>query len=263
MQRVLTTLKTVESSQVGIIIYSTKQKEVVCSFNPDLIVPLASAAKVILGYCITKWVEKGLFHWEDLIEDFQLDKEENSAVLFPHFQGRMSLSLGDLVEVMIACHDSKAADSVVKFCGGWEKVNRELSRVYNHINVTFNPRDVENRGELGEVLQVLKTIFEGYEVQPQLWLPVMNGLVRPGDHLDGIPNHLLNHMSGGLENLVVDIGILGEFHKHPLLYVLGVTDIPNRYTNTLSDERIVESMSLLYHEYTIQRKEQMTQGEIG
>ncbi|MET3728376.1 beta-lactamase class A [Fictibacillus halophilus] len=258
MQRVLTTLKTVESSQVGIIIYSTKQKEVVCSFNPDLIVPLASAAKVILGYCITKWVEKGLFHWEDLIEDFQLDKEENSAVLFPHFQGRMSLSLGDLVEVMIACHDSKAADSVVKFCGGWEKVNRELNRVYNHINVTFNPRDVENCGELGEVLQVLKTIFEGYEVQPQLWLPVMNGLVRPQDHFDGIPDHLLNHMSGGLENLVVDIGILGEFHQHPLLYVLGVNDIPNRYTNTLSDERIVESMRLLYHEYTIQRKEQMT-----
>ncbi|WP_144699947.1 serine hydrolase [Fictibacillus phosphorivorans] len=121
MQSVLTTLKTVESSQLGIIIYSTKQKEVVCSFNPDLIVPLASAAKVILGYCITKWVERGLFHWEDLIEDFQLDKEENSAVLFPHFQGRMSLSLGDLVEVMIACHDSKAADSVVKFCGDWRK----------------------------------------------------------------------------------------------------------------------------------------------
>ncbi|MED1864448.1 serine hydrolase [Fictibacillus nanhaiensis] len=258
MERVVTSLKTVESDQVGIIIYSTKLQEVVCSFNSNLIVPLASAAKVVIGYCVTKWVENGLFHWNDLIEDFQLDKEENSTVLFPHFQGRASLSLGNLVEVMIACHDSKAADSVVKFCGGWEKLNRELSRVYNHINVTSNPRDVENRGELGEVLQVLKTVYKAYQTEPHLWLPVMNGLVRPQDHLDGIPNHMLNHMSGGLENLVVDIGILGVFHQYPLLYVLGVNNIPNRYSSTLSDERIVESMKLLYHEYNKQKKEQMT-----
>ncbi|MGM0803749.1 MAG: serine hydrolase [Bacillota bacterium] len=258
MQRVVTSLKTLESDQVGIIIYSTKQKEVVCSLNSNLIVPLASAAKVVIGYCIAKWVERGLFHWNDLIEDYELDKEENSGVLFPHFQGMMSLSLGNLVEVMITCHDSKAADSVVKFCGGWEKVNTELRREYNYMNLTPNPRDLENSGEIGEVLHILKAIYEGYHAEPQLWLPVMNGLVRPQDHFDGIPNHMLNHMSGGLENLVVDIGILGEFHQYPLLYVLGVNDIPNRYTNTFSDERIVEAMKLLYNEYTIQRKEQLT-----
>ncbi len=258
MERVVTSLKTVESDQVGIIIYSTKLQEVVCSFSSNLIVPLASAAKVVIGYCVTKWVERGLFHWNDLIEDFQLDKEENSAILFPHFQGILSLSLGTLVEVMITCHDSKAADSIVNYCGGWKKLNAELSREYNHFNLTSNPRDLENSGEIGEVLHILKAIYNGYHAEPQLWLPVMNGLVRPQDHLDGIPNHMLNHMSGGLENLVVDIGILGEFHQDPLLYVLGVKDIPNRYSNALSDERIVESMKLLYHEYTKQRKEQMT-----
>ncbi|MGD6962491.1 serine hydrolase [Fictibacillus phosphorivorans] len=258
MQNVVTSLKTVESDQVGIIIYSTKQQEVVCSFNPDLIVPLASAAKVVIGYCVTKWVERGLFHWNDLIEDFQLDKEENSAVLFPHFQGSRSLSLGSLVEVMISCHDSKAADSIVQFCGGWEKVNTEINRSYKHINISSNPRDVENKGRISEVLSVLIAIFEGYHRHPHLWLPVMNGLVRPQDHFEGIPNHMLNHMSGGLETLVVDIGILGEFHQHPLLYVLGANDLPNRYTNTISDERIVEAMKLMYHEYNIQRKEQMT-----
>ncbi|MGA4719909.1 serine hydrolase [Fictibacillus nanhaiensis] len=249
MQSVVTSVKTVESDQVGIIIYSTKKQEVVCSLNPNLIVPLASAAKVVIGYCVTKWVERGLFHWNDLIEDFQLDKEENSAVLFPHFQGRRFLSLGNLVEVMIASHDSKAADSLVQFCGGWQKVNTEINREYKHINLTLNPRDVENRGRISEVLFVLKAIFEGYHRHPQLWLPVMNGLVRPQDHIDGIPNHMLNHMSGGLENLVVDIGILGEFNQYPLLYVLGANDIPNRYTNTFSDERIVEAMRLLYNEY--------------
>ncbi|MQR96191.1 serine hydrolase [Fictibacillus phosphorivorans] len=254
MQSVLTSLKTVESDQIGIIIYSTKQQEVVCSFNPDLILPLASAAKVVIGYCITNWVERGLFHWSDLIEDFQLDKDENSAVLFPHIQGRTSLSLGDLVEVMIACHDSKAADSIVQFCGGWEKVNTEINRSYKHINLSSNPRDVENKGRISEVLSVLKAIFEGYHRHPQSWLPVMNGLVRPQDHFEGIPNHMLNHMSGGFESLVVDIGILGEFHQHPLLYVLGANDLPNRYTNNLSDERIVESIKLMYNEYNIQRK---------
>ncbi|WP_137789368.1 serine hydrolase [Bacillus sp. E(2018)] len=257
MQNVVSSFKTVESDQVGLIVYSTKQQEVVCSFNSGLVVPLASAGKVVIAYCVTRWVENGLFHWNDLIKDIQLDKEENSAVLFPHFQESRSLSLGSLVEVMISCHDSKAADSIVQFCGGWEKVNTEINRSYKHINLSSNPRDVENKGRISEVLSVLKAIFEGYHRHPQLWLPVMNGLVRPQDHFEGIPNHMLNHMSGGFETLVVDIGILGEFHQHPLLYVLGATDLPNRYTNTFSDERIVESMKLMYHEYTIQRK-QMT-----
>jgi hypothetical protein len=69
---------------------------------------------------------------------------------------------------------------------------------------------------------------------------------------------MLNHMSGGLETLVVDIGILGEFHQYPLLYVLGANDLPNRYTKNISDERIVEAMRLMYHEYNIQKNEQMT-----
>ncbi|MDM5317114.1 serine hydrolase [Fictibacillus sp. b24] len=254
MQKVVDTLKTVKTDQVGIIIYSTKKQKIVASLNPELIVSLASAAKLLVGYCVARWVENGMYHWNEMIEQYQLDPEEDSAVHYPHFQGRASISLGDLVEVMIACHDSRAADSIVTYCGGWEKINHEISRNFNNIHITPNPRDLENKGEVGQVLNILSTIYTGYQADPEIWKPVVNGLVRPIDHLEGIPNHFLNHMSGGLDNLVVDIGLLGEFNQHPFLYVLGASGLPNRYTDTYSDERIVESMKLLYKEYNNQRK---------
>jgi len=87
MQKVVRSLKTVESDQVGIIIYSTKQQEVVCSFNSNLIVPLASASKIVIGYCVTRWVEKGLFHWNDLIKDFQLVKRRKAPYYSHIFKG--------------------------------------------------------------------------------------------------------------------------------------------------------------------------------
>jgi hypothetical protein len=87
---------------------------------------------------------------------------------------------------------------------------------------------------------------------------VIKGLVRPVDDIEGIPSYHMNHMSGGLENVVVDIGILGKFHEHPFLYVLGTNHLPSRYTNTASDEKIIEAMKLLYKEYVkieqLQRK---------
>ncbi|KZE69256.1 hypothetical protein AWM68_03030 [Fictibacillus phosphorivorans] len=254
MHKVLETLKNVKTDQVGIIIYSTKQKKIALSLNPELILPLASAAKVIVGFCVARWVENGMYHWDDMIEEYQLDPEENSAMFYPHFQDRDSIPLGDLVEVMIACHDSMAANSIVKFCGGWEKMNYEINRTYNNIQITSNPRDLENKGEIGQILKVLSSIYSGYQTDPEIWKPIVNGLVRPIDHLEGIPDHYLNHMSGGLDNLVVDIGLLGEFNQHPFLYVLGASGLPNRYTDTYSDERIVESIKLLYKEYNKQRK---------
>lgn len=254
MQKVIESLKAVKTDLVGIIIYSTKYKKIVASLNPELISLLASGAKVIVGYCVARWVEQGVYHWSDMVKEYQLDPKENSAVYYPHFQDRGSISLGDLVEVMIACHDSRASDSIVAFCGGWEKINQEVSKNYANIQITSNPKDLENKGEIGQILNILSSIYSGYRSDPEIWKPIVNGLVRPIDYLEGIPSHYLNHMSGGLENLVVDIGLLGDFNQHPFLYVLSANGLPNRYTSTYSDERIVESLKLLYKEYNNQSK---------
>lgn len=56
-------------------------------------------------------------------------------------------------------------------------------------------------------------------------------------------------MTGGLEQVVVDIGIIREFSQHPLLFVLGAKELPNRYADKLADEIIIDAMKLLYEAY--------------
>ncbi|WP_051541086.1 serine hydrolase [Caldalkalibacillus mannanilyticus] len=172
--------------------------------------------------------------------------------IYPHFQNRENLALQDAIEVMIACHDSFVANRIVSFCGGWEKINKKIKSYFEKINITQNPSDMDNKGELSQVLGLLRLIFEGYKNNPELWIPIINGLVRQRGKIEGIPTHFLNHMTGGLENVVVDIGIIGEFSQNPFLYVLGAKNLSNRNNEKLADEKIIDAMKLLYNEYSNQ-----------
>ncbi|MGE7834744.1 serine hydrolase [Viridibacillus arvi] len=249
MEKVLEKLNQLESGQVGIIIYSQVKQEILLSLNKGLLVPLASAAKVAMAFCIVKLVEERHFEWTDIVEEILLNPKEDSKEVYPHFQGRENLALQDAVEVMIACHDSFVAERIVQFCGGWEMINNKIKSYFKHINITQNPRDLNNNGELSEMLELLRLIHQGYITNPNLWTPVINGLVRQRGEIEGIPSHFLNHMTGGLDNVIVDIGIMGEFFKNPLIFVLGAKELPNRYKEKLADEIITETMKLLYDEY--------------
>ncbi|QFF99354.1 hypothetical protein PB01_11245 [Psychrobacillus glaciei] len=249
MQKVLEKLKEIESGEVGIIIYSTLKHDIVLALNKSLSVPLASASKVAIAFCIAKLVEERHYKWSDIVENVIFNPEEDSKVVFPHFQNRDSLALQDAVEVMIACHDSFIANRIVEFCGGWEMVTRKINSDFNNINIIQNPRDLDNNGELSQMLEILRLIFQGYKTNPALWTPIMNGLVKQRGEIEGIPSNFLNHMTGGLDNVVVDIGIIGEFSQNPLLYVLGAKDLPNRYKEKLADEIIIDAMKLLYVAY--------------
>jgi hypothetical protein len=254
MNTVLSRLSEIESGQVGILVYSELKQEVVLELNKELEIPLASAAKVAIAFCIAKLVEEKTSNWNDVLDNILFNPKEDSNQIYPHFQHRNTLPLRDAVEVMIACHDSYVANRVVEFSGGWKKINEKLKGYFPNINVTDNPRDLENRGKLSEIFELLKLIYQGYMVNPELWEPVINGLVRQNDELKEIPKHLFNHMTGGLDNVVVDIGVLGEFSKTPLLFVLGATGLPNRFKHTLSDEKLSESIKLLYDTYLKQEK---------
>ena len=177
---------------------------------------------------IAKLVEERHYKWTDIVEEVILNPEEDSNEVYPHFQNREYLALQDAVEVMIACHDSFVASRIVQFCGGWEMINKKINSYFKNINITQNPRDLNNNGELSQMLELLLLIFHGYKTSPELWSPIINGLVRQRGKIEGIPSHFLNHMTGGLDNVVVDIRIIGEFSKNPLLYVLGAKDLPNR-----------------------------------
>lgn len=249
MEKVLNKLKQLETGEIGVIVYSQNKHEILLSLNEKLVVPLASAAKVAIAFCIVKLVEEGKFEWTDIVENIYFNPEEDSNEVYPHFQSIKNLALQDAVEVMIACHDSFVAERIVQFCGGWELINNKIKSYFQNINITQNPRDLDNNGELSEMLEVLQLIYQGYITNPNLWIPVINGLVRQRGDIEGIPNHFLNHMTGGLDNVVVDIGIIGEFSKNPLLYVLGAKKLPNRYQEKYADEIIIEAMKLIYDEY--------------
>jgi Beta-lactamase enzyme family len=253
VNNVIEKLKEIEVGEVGIAIYSTKEKKDSASLNSKLKIPLASAAKVAIAFCVAKWVEDDVIKWDALVEEVSFNPEEDSKELYPHLQNRQTLLLREAVEVMIACHDSFIARSIVECCGGWEKVNRLLQSYYPSIHVTENPRDVDNKAQLNQMLDLMIRIYQGYKTQPLLWTPIMNGLVRQKGDIGQIPVHHLNHMTGGLENVAVDIGIIGDFNEDPYIFAMGAINLPNRLHHQDADRKIIEAMELFYGEYGKQR----------
>jgi hypothetical protein len=239
-------LNEIKDGEVGVIVFSNLKEEIILSTNEDLLVPLASAAKVGIGYCIAKFIEEGEFKWTDQVEQISFNPNEDSREIYPHLQTRGSLFLQEAVEVMIACHDSFIANRVVHYCGGWEKINQKIQSSFIHMNFTEDPRDTQNIGKLSELMGLMQLIYQGYKNNPKVWNPIVNGLVRQRGGIKGIPSHHLNHMTGGLPNVAIDVGILGEFSNLPYLYVLGANKLPNRSVDNLADKKIMEMMVLLY-----------------
>ncbi|WP_044339325.1 serine hydrolase [Rossellomorea aquimaris] len=249
MSKVIEKLKEIDVGEVGITIFSTKENKENTSLNSELKIPLASAAKVAIAFCVAKWVEDDLVNWDAIVEGVSFNPEEDSKELYPHLQNRQSLPLREAVEVMIACHDSYIARCIVHFCGGWKKLNKSIQSYYPTINVTENPRDLENKAQLNEMLDLMIRIYQGYKTHPLIWTPIINGLVRQKGDINQIPAHHLNHMTGGLDNVAVDIGIIGDFNENPYIFALGAIHLPNRLNSQDADSKIIEAMELLYDEY--------------
>ena len=51
-------MKEIQSDHVGIAIYSTKNNRIVASYNSELNIPLASAAKVTIGFVVAQMVKE-------------------------------------------------------------------------------------------------------------------------------------------------------------------------------------------------------------
>ncbi|EJS07248.1 MULTISPECIES: serine hydrolase [Bacillus] len=249
MQDVIGKIKEIQSGQVGVIVYSTKYENIIASYNNELYVPLASAAKVAIGFAVAKMVKDKQINWNDTLHHIKFNPNEDSVQLYPHLQGRTTLTLSKAVEVMIACHDSYIAHSVVMHCGGWETVRENVLTYFSKIHIQENPRDEQNVGELNQVLSLLVHIFQGYKAEPELWESIINGIVRQQGDYEGIPYYHLAHVTGGLSTATINIGIIGMFHEFPFLYVIGGRDLPNRFDNKEVDETILEALKCLYKEY--------------
>ncbi|RIW31986.1 hypothetical protein D3H55_13975 [Bacillus salacetis] len=248
MENVYKVLKEIEQGKAGLAVYSTEKTKMAGSMNGDMMISLASAAKAATGFAVAGLVEEGRLCWEDTIENISFNPAEDSEELYPHLQGRSSLSLREAVEVMIACHDSYVANSVATHAGGWEIINDRIQKDLPAIHVTENPRDDKNKGRLDEMLELMIRIYYSYKKNPVCWLPIINGLVRQNDRVEGIPFHHLNHMTGGLETALVDVGIIGAFRESPLLFVLAAVDLPDRSSDNHADQKIIEALKLLYKE---------------
>ncbi|WP_212935762.1 serine hydrolase, partial [Bacillus hominis] len=242
--------KEIQTGQVGILVYSTKNGNIVASHNNELYVPLASAAKVAIGFVVAKMVKDKQISWNDTLHHIKFNPNEDSEQLYPHLQGRNTLTLNKAVEVMIACHDSYIAKSIVMYCGGWDTVREYISTYFSKIHIQENPRDEQNVGELNQVLSLLVHIFQGYKSEPVVWEPIINGMVRQQGEYEGIPSYHLAHMTGGLPTATINIGIMGMFHEFPFLYVIGGEDLPNRLENKDVDETITTALKYIYKEYS-------------
>ena len=250
METVIQKMKEIQSDQVGISIYSTKSNRIVASYNSELNIPLASAAKVVIGFVVAQMVKENKCNWNDILHHVKFNPHEDSAQLYPHLQGRRTLTLSKAVEVMIACHDSYVAQSVVMYCGGWDIVQMYAQTHFSKIHIQENARDEKNVGELNEVLSLLVQIFQGYKSEAELWEPIISGMVRQQGDYEGIHSYHLAHMTGGLPTATINIGIIGMFNEFPFLYVIGGKDLPNRRGNKEVDEAFAVALKYIYKEYS-------------
>lgn len=135
METVIQKMKEIQSDHVGIAIYSTKSNRIVASYNSELNIPLASVAKVVIGFVVAQMVKENKRNWHDILHHVKFNPNEDSAQLYPHLQGRRTLTLSKAVEVMIACHDSYVAQSVVMYCGGWDAVKMYAQTYLSKIHI--------------------------------------------------------------------------------------------------------------------------------
>ncbi|WP_242235188.1 serine hydrolase [Bacillus cereus group sp. BfR-BA-01316] len=250
METVIQKMKEIQFGHVGVAIYSTKNERIVASYNGELYIPLASAAKVVIGFVAAQMVKENKCNWNDILHHIKFNPHEDSAQLSPHLQGRATLTHSKAVEVMIACHDSYIAQSIVMHCGGWDTVREYVSTYFSKIHIQENPRDEQNVEELNQVLSLLVYVFQGYKSESELWEPIINGMVRQQGEYEGIPYYHLAHMTGGLPTATINIGIIGMFHEFPFLYVIGGNDLPNRFDNKEVDETITSALKYIYKEYS-------------
>ncbi|WP_162038496.1 serine hydrolase [Chengkuizengella sediminis] len=246
-----------KKGKYGSIVYSTQEKKEVYSSNSDLIVPLASAGKIFIGFAFARWVEEGIFNWNTIIDNIKFDPKEDGHIVYPHLQNRNSLPLHKVIEVMIACHDNFLADCVVSYAGGWTKINEKIRLEFASINLTKNPYSAKNNGNLRDLFLALSAIFYGYQQTPELFAPIISGMIRQQSGLDNIPKEHYTHLGGGLRDLILDVGILGIFTENPVLYVIAGKDVPSR---NVSDELVSQFLHEVYCGWMKVRK--LTQKEL-
>ncbi|MDX8366330.1 serine hydrolase [Cytobacillus sp. IB215665] len=236
--------------EYGAVVYCTKTNALICSYHADFIIPLASVGKVLVGYAVAKLIEEGLLSWNSMINNVSFDPKEDSHIIYPHLQKRTNLPLSTMIEVMIACHDNVLANHIVSYIGGLEKVNAKLrDENFNSFNLTKNPQDTQNCGSINDLLSILIKIYDGYLTQPELFTPLITGMVRQQEAHRQIPKQYLAHMTGGLHDLILDIGILGHFSKDPYLYVIGGNNVPNRLKNSESDDKVAHVLLNVYRDW--------------
>ncbi|MDX8361700.1 serine hydrolase [Cytobacillus sp. IB215316] len=236
--------------EYGAVVYCTKTNALICSYHPDFIIPLASVGKVLVGYVVAKYIEEGVLSWSSIINHVSFDPKEDSHIIYPHLQKRTSLPLSTMIEVMIACHDNVIANHIVSYIGGWEKVNNKLwDENFSSFNLTKNPQDTQNYGSINDLLYILIKIYDGYQTQPEIFIPLITGMVRQQDAHRQIPKQYLAHMTGGLHDLILDIGILGHFSKNPYIFVIAGNNVPNRLKNSESDNNVANILFDVYREW--------------
>jgi len=210
--------------------------------------PLACVSKVAVGCAAVQHVLDGMLYWEQSISESVFDPKEDSADVYPHLQGLAQYEIRDVVEVMIACHDGKCANSVANLIGGWGVVQTNINHKHSRIHVNQNARDEErNSAELKEIVSLFQDIVKDYCRTPALWKPVISGLVRQQDKTAGIPRNRLMNMTGGLPTAMIDVGVMGSISDgNYVVYGIAGKNLPDRSSTSITDDAIAEALRELY-----------------
>ncbi|MDP9380022.1 MAG: class A beta-lactamase-related serine hydrolase [Chloroflexota bacterium] len=237
---------------LGVLAMSVPDGRTLSSLHEDESFPLASAAKLAIGWAAADAVRGGKVRWHTLVRGLELDpNDEGGRELYPHIFGQTELELREVVEVMIGALDHYYAMAVARQLGGWDAVQRRISDAYPGVRVHMNPYDPEqNSGQLTDVVRLARDVAAGYRKEPRLWRPVVAGLVRQQYKADDIPPHHVLNVQGGLGDAVIDTGLLGDIASPNLLaYAVAVKRIGRPEELVAAYNRLEDVIRDLYDDH--------------
>lgn len=113
---------------IGIAAQHSRSQEIVL-LNGDLAFPMASTYKIPIGIALLRRVDRGEISLDDMIQvqDESLVFSQVIASAFPH--SGVSLSVANLIEIMITFSDNTATDLCLSLAGGPAAVTRAMQEL--------------------------------------------------------------------------------------------------------------------------------------
>ncbi len=224
------------------------------SVRGDMVFTQASAIKLPLLVELMRQVEDGKYGLDDSVTLEAKDVVPGSGVLQQLTPGKVTLTLRDVITLMVTVSDNTATNMIIERAG-MENVNAFMTQLgLAHTRLQRKMMDDaawradrENLSTPNEQAQLLQLLYQGKVLSERSRGEILRILEipKPGQIRTLLPDGTrVAHKTGGLPGVVVDVGIV-YLDKRPFV----VSAMANWVADAEKAERAISEISLAAYRY--------------